>query len=148
MLELQLAEGRQALVTDFVIADLPVGIWLCIDPLPAGCSSVCSLFITERNSSQLRRIEEVTFCPVAQRCVGRMLKAGSIVSTFPGVVGLWGVLWRLPNSKADAHLPASLSLESFFVCLFSFLFFFCLRLCSAGHQFWKTHASFFCQQAR
>lgn len=89
--------------------------------------------------TQLRRLEEGTFCPVAWRCVGRMFKASSVVSTVPGDMASWGVLWRLPNSKADAHLPETQS----FSCEF---FFPCLRLCSTGHQFWKTHTSFFCKQ--
>lgn len=66
--------------------------------------------------TQLRRLEEGTFCPVAWRCVGRMLKASSVVSTVPGDMASWGVLWRFPNSKADAHLPEtqSFSCEFFF----------------------------------
>lgn len=72
----------------------------------ASCSSVCSLFTIERNSSQLRSIEEGTFYPVAWECVGKMLKPpelsnGESTKKLPqGVV--YGVVRRSdPNQQKE-----------------------------------------------
>lgn len=115
-LELQLAKGSRALVTDTVSADVSGKLAI---HRPTSCRMFCLFSIHCREvfltAHKYRRGHT---CCVVRRCVGRVLKASSTVSsTFPGAMGSWGVLERLPNSKADARLPAALSRLRVFCCL-------------------------------